>query len=927
MSSKNTRPALGLLVIALGAGLLWWRLSQLPPSTPPPSPDSGPLRSGALAPARPQRPPILGQGCAVRGVIDGGPAERVVVQSRRAQLDVDGELEEGGAHFTAQLPEQGPLWIVAIAADGRTATQLFECGGEGQLEVQLTLPPVDPHAGTIRGRCLYLETGAPVANAVVRAGVDGPGDTLAAVQSAVTGSDGGFALRVPPGSWRALCAKDADEGLPRAVEVDAGLMVTTTLFVEGRAGVAGIVRQAGQVVVGAQVRASVARSFGTPLTVTGETDAEGRFLLSGLPTGPVRVEAQAGAGFAEGQVVAQVALPYAELSLELQAAPHRIEGLVLGPDGAPIEGARLTATGLERGLELSRSAVSGPGGDFVVAGLVPGRYQLLAEAQGFRDLSQAVTVTAPTTVELRLLPACVVKVRILPSAPSVPVRLIVKPSEGPRLELAGLSGEPLEVSNLAGPVELLARTVGSTVRTATLAVDLCRAGDELTLSVEGKPGTGSIEVRVRDQAHQPVANAEVWRAGGGGVRTDVEGTARFEGLSPETYLVGVRDVRPVEVQVLAGQTANVELTVDRGQGAIEGRVVARGSPVEGARILATCADSGRPGGLEEASVVARSDEAGQFRFEPADGSACRVRAEHPTKGRSRAVTLRAGGEPGLFELLGSAVVAGQVLDAETKAPIAPCSVGLASLGGASEVEARTIYVGQADGRFRIEDVAPGRIALSVVGPKGRGRVELELSSGQTKDDVKLLVFSRGRVLGRVVDPQGRPIPDAQIAIEAGGRRQAQATTTGDGRFDVEADAGEPLQAYASKKGWYPKGTMPFDLLPGPPTDIGNLVLEPRGGPDEKEGGLGLVFSAEDDGIRILRFIENSPARDAGLLIGDLITAINGTPFGREPMVNWLVQLRGRAGTPVHLEIERGTQPPFEVTVTRRVVGLPPMPEE
>lgn len=918
------RPLAGLLVLVVGALLLWWRLSQLPPPSPV-VPDAAPSPQGAAIP-KPLLAPVLGQTCAVTGTVLGGPIERAVVQSRRALVDVDAEVAPDGASFRAQLPEQGPLWIVAIAADGRTATQLAECGGEGTLAVVLNLPPPDPHAGTLRGRCLYLETGAPVPNAVVRAGVDGPGDTLVGVRSAISGSDGRFSLALPPGTWRALCAKDADEGLPREVELDAGLGSEVELYVEGRAGVAGVVLEVGQPVAGAAVRASVARTFGTPLTVTGETDAEGRFLLSGLPAGPVRVEAQAGKSFAEGQVIAQVALPYAELRLELGAAQQRIEGLVLGPDQAPVEQARITARGLERGLELERSAASGPGGDFVIAGLVPGRYRLSARADGFRDAEQEVLVNGPANVELRLELACPVEVKILPAAPVTPVRLNVKPEKGPRKELAGFTGEPLTITGLTGVVELTARSVGSTVRTATRSVELCGT-KTLELSLEDRAGTGAVWVTVRDQEQKPVPNAEVWRAGAGRFRTDNEGQARFEGLAPGKHLIGAADARPVEVQVNAGETTTLELRVERGRGEIRGQVVAGGGPVEGARILANCADTGRPGGLEEAGVLARSDEQGNFSFQPETGSACRVRAEHPTKGRSRAVLLRAGGDPGRLELLGSASISGRVVDAEERTPIAPCSVGLASLGGAAEVEGRTIYVGQEDGRFRIDDVAPGRVALSVVGEKGRGRIELELQPNQHQEGVELLVFSRGRVLGRVLDSERRPVPDAQISVRAGGRVQARAVTSGDGRFDLEADAGEPLQAYASKKGYYPRGTSPFDLLPGPPTDIGDLILERRGAPEEKEGGIGVVFSAEDHGIRVIRFIEDSPAREAGLLVGDLITAINGTPFGREPMVNWVVQLRGRAGTPVRLEIERGTDPPFEVNVTRRAVGLPPMPED
>ena len=73
-------------------------------------------------------------------------------------------------------------------------------------------------------------------------------------------------------------------------------------------------------------------------------------------------------------------------------------------------------------------------------------------------------------------------------------------------------------------------------------------------------------------------------------------------------------------------------------------------------------------------------------------------------------------------------------------------------------------------------------------------------------------------------------------------------------------------------------------------------------------GLGIMFGGDPRGIRVIRFTDDSPAREAGMEIGDLITAIDGVPAGREPLVNWVVNLRGLAGTPVVLEIERGTMP-------------------
>ncbi|CAN0592657.1 unnamed protein product, partial [Laminaria digitata] len=64
----------------------------------------------------------------------------------------------------------------------------------------------------------------------------------------------------------------------------------------------------------------------------------------------------------------------------------------------------------------------------------------------------------------------------------------------------------------------------------------------------------------------------------------------------------------------------------------------------------------------------------------------------------------------------------------------------------------------------------------------------------------------------------------------------------------------------------------------------------------------------------------------GVLDGDLISAIDAVPFGANPLVNWVVTLRGPAGTSVVLEIQRGTRSPFVRTVVRRAIGLEAVPQ-
>jgi carboxyl-terminal processing protease len=68
-------------------------------------------------------------------------------------------------------------------------------------------------------------------------------------------------------------------------------------------------------------------------------------------------------------------------------------------------------------------------------------------------------------------------------------------------------------------------------------------------------------------------------------------------------------------------------------------------------------------------------------------------------------------------------------------------------------------------------------------------------------------------------------------------------------------------------------------------------------------GIGVEVEAEDDGIRILRPIDDSPAAHAGLRSGDVIVRIDGNAVS--PDVDAAIdQMRGAPGTDVRLQLRR-----------------------
>ena len=86
-------------------------------------------------------------------------------------------------------------------------------------------------------------------------------------------------------------------------------------------------------------------------------------------------------------------------------------------------------------------------------------------------------------------------------------------------------------------------------------------------------------------------------------------------------------------------------------------------------------------------------------------------------------------------------------------------------------------------------------------------------------------------------------------------------------------------------------------------------------------GIGIEINREDNRLRIISPIDDTPAANAGLKAGDFIARINGEPTDGMTLRDAVDKLRGAAGSAVRITIERGAQKPFDVTLTRAVIRV------
>jgi len=87
------------------------------------------------------------------------------------------------------------------------------------------------------------------------------------------------------------------------------------------------------------------------------------------------------------------------------------------------------------------------------------------------------------------------------------------------------------------------------------------------------------------------------------------------------------------------------------------------------------------------------------------------------------------------------------------------------------------------------------------------------------------------------------------------------------------------------------------------------------------GGLGIEVGVEDNFIKVVSPIDDTPASRAGIEAGDLIVKINGQPTRGQTMTEAVDKMRGKVGEKITLTLVRDGGNPFDVTLARAVIQV------
>lgn len=575
----------------------------------------------------------------------------------------------------------------------------------------------------------------------------------------------------------------------------------------------------GRPVIDASVRA-VEPGTSNPFSMGGlnVTDGDGRFWIDGLPLGRRTV-------IAEHDVYQRVAR-----DVEVEKGVNRIDlvfeggvdvsGRVIGPDGGPVAGARVTLAGSGRFafLGATQEATSQADGGFRVVGVQPGQYVLQATKEGFAQAS----ATDPITVGQS--PVADLEVRLTTGATLTGEILGLSVDELAKLRIIAASGRDFRAgeADFEGRYQVLNLGVGDWRVSAELAGAGRRASgqvtvteDDLEVNLDLEFGSGYVLTGTVLVGSRPMAGAMVSasRRGGGNARatTSQDGTFRMEDLEEGAYTLSVYSAsftalrHREEIELTGDDDVLIELVTARVAGWVTNAY--DHSPVVGARMrLEPVEDDG-----EDAVVFVvggfgnETDSRGYFALADVPEGFWKLIAQRSGFAPAEQVVDVHGDALGELELE-MTPTEGLYFEAALAVGGAPTQVNAAVLrtpGSTDDVviSGYGIQTGE-NGRVRLTEVPPGSfellvaaagtvtVATPVVSPGQLGRVVLPIG-GILRIKAPELEGAPAKV--RLASPSGRPYRHVsfggRIVSEPSVGRPIEGLEPGTWRFTVTADDG------------------------------------------------------------------------------------------------------------------------------------------
>lgn len=466
-------------------------------------------------------------------------------------------------------------------------------------------------AGRVRGRVVDGEgrgvEGAQVATAEAR------------WEGGTTDPTGAFLLEgIPPGTLQLVATAPGFLDPPgKTLEIGPGEELSDVVFqVERGSVVSGRVVGADGVPI--EEAYVFVRDSGGDGSEYGQTGADGRYRLEGVPPGDRRLTARA-----EGRLpqIKSLTVRAGENQLDFRLDRGlEIRGRVVGPDGQGVDQGEVTATEEPDGTVQERGSIHADG-SFEVLNLKPGRYRLRADSLDFApgELPEAVAV-GPAAVEGVVIALTrggliVGQVRGLDFDRLAELQVIATSLDGSRYSGGQVDYQGgFVIKNITAGTWMVMASAGN--RQALARADVEPGATETRVEVEFGEGF-TLSGRV-SRGGRPVVNAAVAvttrrEIAGGFATTDHDGRFEVHDLTPGEYQVAVATsgsgFAHSEAITIDGDR---EIAIEVVGRVVAGRVVASdGEPLPNAKVNLRDTSPSEFGGW---GGEATSDETGHFRF-------------------------------------------------------------------------------------------------------------------------------------------------------------------------------------------------------------------------------------------------------------------------------------------------------------------------
>lgn len=620
----------------------------------------------------------------------GGRVSRELADVRLGRDGALGILVSPGASMTRDLyvVPAGRLEGRVIVAGGDPGGAVVRAAGMSEF-LDVASPPLLTTVADGEGRFVFDEL-VPGLRYEVRAEVPGRAPVRGGPFAAAPDEVVELQVEVPPARFLEVRVLDDETGAPLA---------------------------------GAVVRPATEWS-GAGRTGAGRTGPDGRALVGPLPPVAEKLEASC-----DGYVAAFASAGPGPVEVRLSRGVT-IRGRVLLPDGTPAVGARLRFS--SSGYDDDGWATTDAAGHFARAGFFPMLYGVrIQHREGRRErfssgsakaggepvefmLEEPETATDPTEEGLLL------RLRVLDDAGREVALCRVEVVRGwAREEVEGIASGGSRAIRCGGPDgEILvgvshARDADGAALGATVAGPFRGDAGEVAIRlsptvaiagrVSGPDGRGVAGVAVRAFRESAVPALEE-------ARTDGAGAFRIEGLDDGPWILltvpPLDFARPGPVEARGG-SHDVEIALVAAAAPTIRVIDERGAPVPGARVLVDEWTEDRAGG--------ETDADGRVRLRGlAPGGRCQISLAPPGN-RSDLSSRRMWGwipADSTFTLGPKLAVSGRVVD-EDGSPVAGARVTVRAEG------CETADGTGEDGRFRVTDLPPGEVRLSVDPGEGR----------------------------------------------------------------------------------------------------------------------------------------------------------------------------------------------------------------